>query len=219
MLQLEGLKKDGTTFPIELLIGSFEVNGSIHITATLRDITVRKEAEDALSMIQKDLADAQKIAHLRSWSRYIIEDKVTWSDEMYRIFGLDRERFGGRHESFMAAVHPDDRKAVARSVRKCIEGSTNDHMEFRIVRPDGTVRTVFARCEVRRNDRGLPVSIFGTTQDITTQALESRYKAQSLSWRWWRHAHTNNITGILGTSSSQRVCGRRRRGLRMPSAA
>ncbi|OGP24017.1 MAG: hypothetical protein A2X93_08255 [Deltaproteobacteria bacterium GWC2_56_8] len=205
VLELEGLKKDGATFPIELIIGNFTVNGSTLITATLRDITVRKQTEDALRKIQEDLAEAQKVAHIGSWSRDLIEDKVTWSDEMYRIFGLDRERFGARHESFIAAVHPDDRETVERAVRKCIEGSPNDHLEFRIVRPDKTVRTVVARCEVRRGDKGKPVTIFGTTQDITEQkALETEtIKAQKLESLGVlaggiAHNFNNLLTGILG---------------------
>ncbi|MBI4950316.1 MAG: PAS domain S-box protein [Deltaproteobacteria bacterium] len=204
VLEFEGLKKDGATFPIELIIGSFTVNGYTYITATLRDITVRKEFEEALRKSKEDLAEAQKVAHIGSWGLDLIENTVTWSDEMYRISGLDRKSFEGRHESFMEIVHPDDREAVERSVRKCFEGSPGS-LEFRIVKPDKTVRTVFARCEVRCNSTGQPVTLFGTTQDITEQkAIEAEVikvqKLESLGVLAGGIAHNFNnlLTGILG---------------------
>src|SRR5687767_13338972 len=89
---------------------------------------------------EEQLAEAQSLAHLGSWEWHIPTDTVTWSDELYRIFGLQPQQFGTTHEAFLAFVHPDDREMIKREVERAYHEGSPFNFEYRILRPDGTAR-------------------------------------------------------------------------------
>jgi len=78
------------------------------------DIEDRKLAEDALRQSEFDLAEAQRVARIGSWTLDIVTNAVRWSEELYRIFDVEKTAFGGTHEDFLYRVHPDDRTRVLR---------------------------------------------------------------------------------------------------------
>ena len=129
---------------------------SIHL---MTDITAERQA-------QRRLSEAQRIARLGSWEWDIRDDRLHWSEEIYRIFGLDPNGFGASYEAFLRAVHPEDRERVERSVKDAMEGRPYD-IEHRIVRPDGSECIVAERGEVSRDAEGKPIRMMGTVQDIT----------------------------------------------------
>ncbi|MFQ5783961.1 MAG: PAS domain-containing protein [Alphaproteobacteria bacterium] len=132
-----------------------------------RELDARVEIEKALRKREANLADAQRIAHLGSWSREIDSGRVWWSDEVYRIVGFAPQAFEASYEAFLAAVHPEDRPAVGRAVDEALSDSVAYGIELRIVRPDGEIRVVHERAEVVYDAAGAPRRITGTVHDIT----------------------------------------------------
>jgi PAS domain S-box-containing protein len=130
------------------------------------DVTDRKQIEAERERLLERLVEAERITHFGSWTYEIAANKVTWSDEMFRIWGLDPERFGASYEAYLETVHPDDRALVDRAVKQSFEGGGFDY-EYRIVRHDGAERFVHARSRVVHDDQGAPVTMIGTAQDIT----------------------------------------------------
>lgn len=145
--------------------------------ASNRDITDRKKAEEALhesrEVLRKkedSLSEAQRIAHLGNWNWNIITDKLLWSDEIYRIFGLEPQEFGATYEAFLESVHPDDRELVNQAVNESLADSNKQYsIDHRVVRPDGSQRIVHERGEVTFDKGGKAIRMIGTVHDITEQ--------------------------------------------------
>ncbi len=134
-----------------------------------RDITSRKRAEDALRENESRLNRAQEIAHLGSWELDLVNNRLTWSDEVYRIFGLQPQEFGATYEAFLEAVHPDDRAAVDAAYSGSVrEGRDTYEIEHRVVRKlTGETRIVHERCEHIRDASGRIIRSIGMVHDIT----------------------------------------------------
>ena len=134
-----------------------------------QDITGRKLAEEALRENGQRLARSQSIAHLGSWELDLVTNRLSWSDEVYRIFGLEPQEFRATYEAFLEAVHPDDRAAVdavySGSIR---DGKDSYEIEHRIVRRrSGEVRIVHEKCEHFRDESGRIIRSAGMIHDIT----------------------------------------------------
>ncbi|HXF92328.1 MAG TPA: response regulator [Nitrospiraceae bacterium] len=137
------------------------------LVRALRYAVERKQVEAALRLSEARLAEAQRMAHIGNWEWDLLTNRVWCSDETYRIFGLHPTGVEMTYDDFLTYVHPDDRGGV----RTVIETATRDRQpyehEYRIVRPDGTERTVRGHGETRLDDTGRPVRVVGTIQDIT----------------------------------------------------
>jgi len=136
--------------------------------------TARDELEDRvrlrtvqLSEVNRMLTEAQEQAHIGSWEWNIVENRITWSDELYDIYGVNRKGFEGTYESFLTAVHPDDRARVKARVEQSERTGEPFAFDHRIVRPDGIVRIVHGEGKVIKSDAGIPERMAGTSQDIT----------------------------------------------------
>lgn len=130
------------------------------------------DGEDRLGQMRAHLEAVQRIAGLGSWEADIHTDEVTWSPNVHRILGLP-ETYEPSYERFLDAVHPDDRRRVARVHADALSGRTAHSYEHRIVRPDGTVRHVHEEAVPEIED-GEVVRLLGTMQDITDQMALTR---------------------------------------------
>jgi len=133
---------------------------------------VRKNRQIALASRQlgetmESLDRAQRIAHMGNWDWHIGENRLFWSEGIYRLFGIKPDEFGASYEAFVAGVHPDDREAVDATVRRALESGAPYEIDHRIVRSDGAVRVVHESAEVLLDDQGKPARMIGTVQDIT----------------------------------------------------
>jgi diguanylate cyclase (GGDEF)-like protein/PAS domain S-box-containing protein len=145
------------------------------------DITERKAAEEALKESETILAEAQRLAHLGSWEWDVRSDKVRWSDETFRIYGLTPQAFVPSFEKLLEVVHPEDRKIPSKHLDAVLTAGDPYDLELRIVRPDGEVRVVHRRAEVVRDENGEPLKMVGTVHDITERkALEKKLEHQAL---------------------------------------
>lgn len=129
------------------------------------DARIHREPLDVL----RQLAQAQAIAHIGSWEWDVPANTVTWSDELFRIYGLEPDTFLASYEAFLELVHPDDREFVSTEINSAYSGHEPFSFLHRIVRPDGEIRTLRARGEVFADDEGNILRMSGTGQDVTEQ--------------------------------------------------
>ena len=127
----------------------------------------RKQIERELKTNEMLLTKAQQIAHLGSWEWDVDRNEVVWSDELYRIFGLQPQQFGATYESYLSYVHPDDRKLVEDSIEAAFTTKAFPAFDSRIIRPDGTIRALQANGKVILDEDGRVIRMLGTSQDIT----------------------------------------------------
>ncbi|HIJ80040.1 MAG: diguanylate cyclase [Desulfobulbaceae bacterium] len=144
------------------------------------EIMVAGRTEE-LAKAGKILERAQKIAHIGSWEWDIVNNGLVWSNEIYRIFGLEPQQFAATYEAFLEAVHPDDRELVTGGVEQALANVKPYEVDHRVVRPDGTIRMVHEVGEIKRDDKGQPISMLGTVQDVTQLRQAQRQLYQYIS--------------------------------------
>ena len=138
----------------------------------LEEKAIQLEAANAsLSETTVMLNRAQRMANVGSWVWHLDRNQVEWSDQMYEIFGFPPGSFSGDPAEVIArAIHPDDRAAVEAASMAMVESRSLEPIEYRVVWPDGTVRTVWAESgEPVLNEGGRPAQVSGIVQDITEQ--------------------------------------------------
>jgi len=131
------------------------------------DVTAQKQLEAAVKLNEARMSEAQAIAHLGSWEFDIVNNKVNWSDELYRIFGLTPQEYDGTYEEYLQYVHPDDLERVKNTLELSIREKKYSDLDHRILRRDGTIRVVHANGVVIVDEVGAAVKMSGTLQDIT----------------------------------------------------
>jgi len=127
----------------------------------------RQRAQDELKKGQAQLAEAQRIAHMGSAEWDIATNAVTWSDEMFRMFGYEPAEVRPGYAEFLQRVHPDDRPAVEQNIARALRSGEPFAFDYRIVRPDGTMRMAHGEGKIVRGEGGEPARLLGTAQDIT----------------------------------------------------
>ena len=134
-----------------------------------RILAERETLMHSLRGSEQRLARAQEIACLGSWELDLVDNRLSWSDEVYRIFGMKPREFDANYEAFLRAVHPDDRAAVDAAYSGSLrEGRDSYEIEHRVVRrSDGQIRIVHEKCEHIRDESGRIVKSVGMVHDIT----------------------------------------------------
>ncbi len=135
--------------------------------AAARDITERRRAEEAIRKSEARLNQAQRIAHIGSWELDLVNNVLEWSDEIYRIFEIDKARFGASYQAFLDLIHPEDRAAVDAAYTHSVESRTPYSIDHRLLFPDGRVKHVHEQCETFYDEAGRPLRSLGTVQDIS----------------------------------------------------
>jgi PAS domain S-box-containing protein len=156
-------------------------NEELHV-----EIAARERVQGALRSSESRLLEAQALAHVGSWEWDVEADHLRWSDEVYRIYGVEPGRFEVTYQTFLAMVHRDDRARLEEAVRDALSTGGLFEVEHRIVRPDGTERTVAGRGRTVCDADGRPTLMLGTELDITDRARgeeQRRELAEALSAR------------------------------------
>lgn len=161
------------------------------VAVTFVDITALKRAEKVMLENEKRLNRSQEIAHLGSWELDLLTNTLSWSDEVYRIFGLKPQEFDATYEAFLDAVHPDDRAAVNAAYSSSIEEGKNYYeINHRIIsKSTGEIRYVHEKCQHIRDSNGKIIRSIGMVHDITDrvlaeQALDEAHKRTVLLSRF-----------------------------------
>jgi PAS domain S-box-containing protein len=176
----------------------------------------RKRSEDELRASRESLANAQRIARLGSWEWHVPSDRVTWSNEMYRIFGVDRFSYRPTGRSWLEHVHPDDRERCRRAVTRALRDARPFAIEYRIQRDDGEERTVRVDAEGARASDGHVAHMSGTVHDVTEHRQLEGQLAQAQKMEavgqisgGIAHDFNNLLTAIQGSADLllEHVCG------------
>jgi len=142
------------------------------------------------------LAEAQRVAHLGSWEWDIPRDRIAWSEELYRLYGLQPGASRLTYESYLERIHPDDLGLVRETVDRAYAERAPFEMEHRVVLPGGGLRWLHGRGRVVMDESGAPARMVGTSQDITDRKRIEELRESILSAV--SHELRTPLTAIVG---------------------
>jgi len=150
------------------------------LTDAFNQMLAQIQSQDtALRENENKLAQAQAIAHLGYWERDLITDRLMWSSETNRVFGLSPEEDVNNFARFQELIYPEDRDMVMQAIGVALRGGPRYEVEYRVVWPSGEVRFVYSQGDVILDEAGQPRRMFGTVQDITERKLVDEVKRAS----------------------------------------
>ncbi|HTA88723.1 MAG TPA: PAS domain-containing protein [Polyangiaceae bacterium] len=162
------LTKSGERRLVESCSAPLSYQGRPMRVVTMQDLTARRAVEAALHESDERLRAAMTAARMGDWHFDIEKDELTWSPQIYDIFGVEPGTFGGTLEAFIAHVHPDDRKRVRETIAERVSGAGTDFAtEHRILWPDGSTHWVENRGRAFRDADGRAIRMTGTSMDTT----------------------------------------------------
>ena len=221
---LEIQHKDGHIIPVLYNASVYrDENGEVvGVFAAARDITERKKAEEALKKVhdnlenlveertkqlekaynslkesEEGLAEAQRMAHIGNWRWDIVTGELFWSDEVYRIFGLNPQEFRITYDLFLSCVHPDDQDYLINAINEGLNGNPFA-VEYRIIPADGEERIVLTESKVISYEENNPIQAKGIVQDITERkrAEKELEKVNRIRIKEIHHRIKNNLQVI-----------------------
>ena len=179
------------------------------------DVTEQRRAEARLAASEKALREAQGVAQIGSWALDHRSGELHWSEEMFHILGLDPHRVTASEDTFLNALHPDDRGDVAKTYLQALERHRPFDLRHRLLLADGSIKYVHQRSEVSYSESGQPARSVGTVQDVTMQVLQEMALQESeqlfrtiadftYDWEYWQGKQQEML---YISSSCKRVTG------------
>ncbi len=165
---------------LDVRVGTLHVPGHNFVVLSARDVTTRVGDMDSLEGKEKRFNEAQKVAHIGSWAWDIPANQVTWTDELYRLYGLEPQSEYIDYQRYLELIHPDDRERADAVVQEAFQSQAEFDFEHRLLLPDGHVRWLRGRGELFVDDEGAPSRMVGTAQDITDQKVAQLAAANAL---------------------------------------
>ena len=195
---------DGHDLQMEVRAAAVDVGGRRLVQGIFRDTTERLSTAEVLRRSRENLLTAQRIARLGNWEWPVGAEQVSWSEEMYRIFGLDPDGAPVTMESFLTSAHPDDREGLRGLFDFFLTApSFGFNYEYRLLRADGSERVVQQLAEATRDDSGAAVHVIGTLQDITELKRVERRLEEALARI---SEQENHLRSILENAPVAIVC-------------
>jgi PAS domain S-box-containing protein len=145
----------------------YEEGKVVRLVGNLMDITERRRAEEALRLSSERLQLATRVANIGIWDWDIPNNELVWDDSMYELYGLKKGDFGGAYDAWISTLHPEDKAHTDGEIQAALHGEREYAPEFRIVRPDGSIRYIKADSRTTRDPEGKPLHMIGTNIDIT----------------------------------------------------
>lgn len=163
------MRKDGSRVHVSVTISpTILADGTlVGASSTARDITERKQAQEALAQSKQRLELAKRAGKIGSYEWDLKSNRIVWSAMEEELYGLPAGSFGGTYEEWVRLIHPQDRAAVERAVRNALQGCAELLIEFRINRPDGSVRWLLGQGSVICDEQGRAARLIGVNIDIT----------------------------------------------------
>jgi PAS domain S-box-containing protein len=150
------------------------------------------QSSQKISASENQLAEAQKVAHIGSWTHDMLTNYATWSKEMYQIYGRNPEDGVPSYLEFQKYIHPEDLPSVDHAFHNAIQKGGGYELESRILRPDGNLSYIYTKAEVKRSPNGESALIIGTSQDIT------RRKQTELALQESQRSMTTLLSNLQG---------------------
>ena len=153
------------------------------IAERIGSICARQQAEEALALAAERLGLATRSGGVGIWDYDVVNNRLVWDDQMYRLYGILQSNFGGAYESWQEGLHPEDRSRAVEAIQLALRGEKEYDIEFRVVWPDATIRHIHAFALVQRDVSGQPLRMVGTNWDITAhhrlETLQKELEAKS----------------------------------------
>ena len=168
--ELIGRRADGSEFPVQLSVGSMHAGKQL-LVCVITDLSQQMLLRKELLTARDQLLMAADAAELGIWSLTLTDNSVKWNERMYELFQqpLSLRETGLTYEHWLSRVHPEDAVMAVAKLEAAIAGSGIFDPIFRIIRPDGTTRTIQAGARIETDNSGKPIKVTGVNRDITLQ--------------------------------------------------
>lgn len=165
------IRKDGKTIWGSLTVtATYDRDGNfIYNLGIIEDITSRKNAEEQLMLLNERISTATRASQVGIWDWDIVKNIISWDDQMYLLYGLNKNDFEGAYEAWINGLHHGDREFSQNETELALQGKKEYDTEFRVIWPDSSIHYIKARGEVFRDKNGIPVRMVGINFDITEQ--------------------------------------------------
>jgi PAS domain S-box-containing protein len=173
-------RKDGSIFYADINSTPITINGKIYMLGIFRDVTERKLASEAIQNSEKNLKDAQSLAHIGSWQWIIATDTVKWSEELYHINGLNPNSSAPSYAKMSSCYTPQSWKQLSAAVEKALKTGEPYELDLDMVRPNGTMVYTSVLGKPYYDASGKIAGLHGTVQDITERRLAEEKINKSL---------------------------------------
>lgn len=182
--EVVAVRRDGSTFEAELRGRPIELKGRLARITAMRDVSERNGARRVLLRAQARLAEAQGVAHIGSWSLDVPTGRVSWSEELFRIFGMDPAEGEPAYAELLRRYHPDDVAAYETATQRGLNDGEPYEFDLRVARPEGGYRWTHAVARGAKDSAGVVVRLYGTLTDVHERKLleaELRRRAEKLA--------------------------------------
>jgi PAS domain S-box-containing protein len=184
---------------------SYQEGKATTMHGTLMDVTERERLVQELQQKESLYEQAEAITHIGNYTWNIKTNSIQWSDEVFRIYGLEPQSVNPDFDLIRAYNHPDDNKMVDRSLQQALDQRQPFEFYYRIYAKDGTLKILHARGNIKLDEAGNPYCVIGTTQDVTVhqQLVEKLQKSEQLYKQAQALASIGNWTWEIETGKIQ----------------
>ena len=148
-------------------LGRIGEGDTAYVMGTLQDVTERRRVEGLLRESAERLALATRVGGVGIWDYHVVSNRLVWDDQMFRLYGITRDQFGGAYEAWQAGLHPEDKQRGDEEIQLALRGEKDFDTEFRVLWPDGSTHHIRALATVQRDAAGKALRMIGTNWDLT----------------------------------------------------